>query len=316
MNTKKTILIFSLLLSILTFSFSYDAVVSPYIGYHYMDQAKDHNNSWEIGAYYTDKISENLFLDYNIGFIFSKITSLGEDKLLVGGGANALYLFPNKSIITPYLLAGIGGVGGYQAKLGLDLGFGCFLKIADNFEPRFEVKNLYFDNNSGNDTIYQIIFYMPTAKVEQKKPEPVAPVAPIIPEIKEPVKKTYFNELEEVFKQKGKVEKMNMKINFNSGASAVKSEYEKVIQNYAEFLLYHPEINLIIKGYTDNQGDKKFNQQLSELRAKSVANVLIYKFGVNKKRIIVQGLGEADPVATNNTEAGRALNRRIEASTF
>ncbi len=301
------------IIALLSFSYSYDAVVSPYIGYHYMDHTKNHNNAWEIGAYYTDKISESLFLDYNIGLIFGRIPSVGEDKLLVGGGVNALYLFQNNSIIKPYLLAGIGGVGGYEARLGLDLGFGCFIKLADNFEPRLEVKNIYYGHTLGNDTIYQIIFNMPLSKTP-KKVEEVKPIVPV-PAIKEPVN-TYKSKLEEIYVKTGKVEKLNMQINFDSGASVVKPVYAQSLQKYAEFLMDHPEIKLSIKGYTDGQGGKAFNKKLSELRAKAVANVLIYKYGISKNRITAQGLGGANPVATNNTEAGRAKNRRIEASTL
>ena len=278
-----------------------------------MDQTKNLNNSWEIGAYYTEKLSEAFFIDYNVGLIQSSIKSSGENTLLLGGGINLLYQFEKIDLITPYVLTGIGGVGGYNARIGLDLGIGCFIKLNDYLTPRLEIKNIYFGNTLGNDTIYQVMLSMPIAQDVPAVAEVIAPAAPII---KEPTKTSFQSELEKIFIKTGKVEKMNMKITFDSGASVVKGKYAVSLQNYAEFLIKHPEIKLLIKGYTDNQGNKAFNQKLSEMRAKAIANVLINKYGINKTRIKIQGLGGENPVATNKTEAGRALNRRIEASTI
>ena len=67
----------------------------------------------------------------------------------------------------------------------------------------------------------------------------------------------------------------------------------------------------MIGGYTDNVGDAKANLRLSRARANSV-KVFLVKRGVNAKRLIVKGNGEAKPIAPNTTEAGRRKNRRIE----
>jgi outer membrane protein OmpA-like peptidoglycan-associated protein len=313
MNINKVAIIFSFILSILSFAYSSTAYVSPYLAYHYMDRTKNLKDSWEIGTYYTEKLSEAFFVDYNVGFIQSSVKSSGENTLLLGGGVNVLYQFEKIDLVTPYILAGIGGVGGYNARIGLDVGFGCFIKINDYFTPRLEIKNIYYGNTLGNDTIYQVMLSMP---LEQNAHAVAEVIKPVAPEIKAPVKTSFKSELEEAFIKTGKVEKMNMKITFDSGASVVKGKYDVSLQKYAEFLINHPEIKLLIKGYTDNQGNKAFNQKLSEMRAKAVGNVLIYKYGINKKRIQIQGLGGVNPVATNKTEAGRALNRRIEASTI
>ena len=314
MNAKKVMLIIPLIISLLSIGYSIESNVSPYFGYHYMDKTKNLNNSWEIGAYYTDKLSERLFIDYNLGFVISSIKSSGENTLLLGGGINVLYTFSKIEQITPFVLAGIGGVGGYSARAGLDFGVGCFIEINDSLSPRVEITNIYYGETLGSDTIVQIILAMPLAKNENTVvPEVVQPIAA---EVKETINPSITNELEKVFLKTGKIEKMNMKINFDSGTSVVKSKYAISLQKYAQLLLAHPEIKLLIKGYTDNRGNKNSNLKLSELRAKSIANVLIYKYGINKTRIKIQGFGGANPVATNKTEAGRALNRRIEASTL
>ncbi|RED17904.1 OmpA family protein [Pontivivens insulae] len=72
-----------------------------------------------------------------------------------------------------------------------------------------------------------------------------------------------------------------------------------------------PELNFIIAGYTDNQGREELNQRISESRANAVLDALLAR-GVFLDRMRAVGLGEADPVADNDTPEGRALNRRIE----
>ncbi|MEZ4704037.1 MAG: OmpA family protein [Bdellovibrionota bacterium] len=67
----------------------------------------------------------------------------------------------------------------------------------------------------------------------------------------------------------------------------------------------------MVEGHTDSVGPEKYNQQLSESRALSVKNYLIQK-GIQANRIQIKGYGESKPRASNNTEDGRALNRRIE----
>lgn len=97
-------------------------------------------------------------------------------------------------------------------------------------------------------------------------------------------------------------------------------EFDKSIllqQSYFELLKLrillekHPKMCLEIRGHTDNKGSVKYNQQLSESRAKAVADYLISK-GINEKRIQYHGYGKSMPIDDNNTEEGRANNRRVE----
>ena len=73
----------------------------------------------------------------------------------------------------------------------------------------------------------------------------------------------------------------------------------------------NPNMKIQISGYTDNVGTPADNLKLSNGRALSVVNYLIAK-GVKKDRLSYKGFGETNPVATNDTEEGRALNRRTE----
>jgi outer membrane protein OmpA-like peptidoglycan-associated protein len=91
----------------------------------------------------------------------------------------------------------------------------------------------------------------------------------------------------------------------------LKKEYEKKLDALAEVLRKYPSIDIIISGHTDNIGTEKYNQALSENRAKTVAEYLMKK-GVAQSRISYIGFGSRFPVADNSTEEGRQKNRRVE----
>ena len=82
-----------------------------------------------------------------------------------------------------------------------------------------------------------------------------------------------------------------------------------VINAFIEFLRDNPKVHATIEGYTDNVGDEEDNQKLSEQRAKAVYDYLIAN-RVRPDRLQYKGMGSANPVATNDTEEGRAKNRR------
>lgn len=73
----------------------------------------------------------------------------------------------------------------------------------------------------------------------------------------------------------------------------------------------NPELAININGHTDNVGDENSNLSLSEGRAKAVFDYLISK-GINKKRLTYKGYGSSKPIADNNSDEGKQLNRRVE----
>jgi outer membrane protein OmpA-like peptidoglycan-associated protein len=79
----------------------------------------------------------------------------------------------------------------------------------------------------------------------------------------------------------------------------------------SEFLKAYPDRNVVIEGFTDSTGSDAYNRNLSEQRANAVKQALMSR-GVEENRIATEGFGEARPVATNETAAGRQQNRRVE----
>jgi outer membrane protein OmpA-like peptidoglycan-associated protein len=98
---------------------------------------------------------------------------------------------------------------------------------------------------------------------------------------------------------------------FDTGSAALYPALQADIRAVAASLLKYPNSNIEVIGHTDNVGSAAMNQDLSQRRAVSVANVL-RDSGVPNSRISAFGRGEEQPVATNLTPEGRALNRRVE----
>jgi flagellar motor protein MotB len=87
------------------------------------------------------------------------------------------------------------------------------------------------------------------------------------------------------------------------------------LDKIADFLKNQPKIKATVTGHTDSTGDELFNQKLSEKRASAVVDALI-KRGINPERLNYKGFGMSRPVASNDTEDGRAMNRRTELELY
>lgn len=100
-------------------------------------------------------------------------------------------------------------------------------------------------------------------------------------------------------------------IYFDTAKASLRPESGETLEQVLGVLEADPALRLVVAGHTDGQGEAGYNQGLSEQRARSVVDWLVAK-GVAADRLRAEGLGETRPVADNGTEAGRALNRRVE----
>ncbi len=101
-------------------------------------------------------------------------------------------------------------------------------------------------------------------------------------------------------------------IHFDFNKTTVKPESEPTLKEIAKLLKQNPKLNLYVVGHTDSVGKIDYNMQLSNARAKAIVKALITKYGVSQNRLSSYGVGPLAPVASNETEEGRALNRRVE----
>lgn len=98
---------------------------------------------------------------------------------------------------------------------------------------------------------------------------------------------------------------------FEFGSAVLRAESEKELVELKKLLEVNTNLRIRINGHTDNVGDAESNQQLSEKRAKAVYDFLV-DAGIPTERLDYMGFGEKNPIADNDTEAGRQLNRRTE----
>ena len=109
----------------------------------------------------------------------------------------------------------------------------------------------------------------------------------------------------------GIIVKFDSGILFYIDKTDIKPDAKVNLLNLASSLKNNPETNILIIGHTDNTGTQSHNIDLSVHRAASVKSYLKDN-SINASRLIIDGKGETEPIADNNTEAGRAQNRRVE----
>jgi len=85
----------------------------------------------------------------------------------------------------------------------------------------------------------------------------------------------------------------------------------RIIDKIVDFLKSHPDKNVVIESYSDDSGTSSYNLDFSLRRANSVAKMLVAQ-GIDKKRIKIKAMGEANPLFPNNSEENRSKNRRVE----
>ena len=100
-------------------------------------------------------------------------------------------------------------------------------------------------------------------------------------------------------------------ISFAVGRSDIQSNFAPVLDRFAEGLRNNPNTDVRIIGHTDNTGSDAINNPLSLDRAASTRNYLTGR-GIDGRRISIEGMGERQPIATNDTADGRSRNRRVE----
>jgi outer membrane protein OmpA-like peptidoglycan-associated protein len=104
-------------------------------------------------------------------------------------------------------------------------------------------------------------------------------------------------------------------ITFDVDRTEVRPEFHRVLDSVVLVLNKYEKTGIEVAGHTDSTGRAEYNMQLSEQRAQSVAHQLITR-GVQQVRVATIGMGQQQPIASNDTAAGRAQNRRVELTLF
>jgi OOP family OmpA-OmpF porin len=104
---------------------------------------------------------------------------------------------------------------------------------------------------------------------------------------------------------------ISLHINFDTGKATIKPDSKSIVDQVIALMKQNSQLNLSIEGHTDNVGATASNKTLSVARAQSVVSALV-NAGVAQSRLSAAGFGQERPIADNNTEDGRAQNRRVD----
>ncbi|MEC9054963.1 MAG: OmpA family protein [Verrucomicrobiota bacterium] len=100
-------------------------------------------------------------------------------------------------------------------------------------------------------------------------------------------------------------------ITFNTGSAQIKGSFSRTLSSVGIVLRKFNQTTVLVNGHTDSDGSAFYNMGLSRDRANSVSNALATQ-GVHPSRLLSRGFGESQPIASNNSAAGKARNRRVE----
>lgn len=117
-------------------------------------------------------------------------------------------------------------------------------------------------------------------------------------------------QLKSDFEKMGKA--VLQQVYFESGKATLKPESKPALEEASKFLKEKPDLKIFVVGHTDNDGGFEFNQQLSQQRAQAVVDELAKQYGIAANRLSAKGVSYLSPVASNDAEAGKAKNRRVE----
>ena len=106
---------------------------------------------------------------------------------------------------------------------------------------------------------------------------------------------------------------INLNVLFDFDKSDIKPKFHDEIKRVADYMNAYPWEKATLEGHTDSKGTDAYNEKLSQRRVDAVMKYLVEKFGISADRLKAVGYGESKPIATNDTDEGRQLNRRVQA---
>ena len=115
-----------------------------------------------------------------------------------------------------------------------------------------------------------------------------------------------------VVDEKGCPVSFTMQIEFDFDKADIRPMYHNQLKEAADFINKYPANQILVAGHTDSKGSDAYNKKLSQRRADNVRKYLVNKFGISANKLVARGYGETQPIASNETDAGRQQNRRVE----
>lgn len=326
-----------------------DFYVVPFGGYTWLDNDRAAGDSGliglSVGKHFNEAVSVEVGFtrgDYNL--------APGQDLELTTYTLDALHIFARESAISPYITAGLGvqrnapDTADRRHDRVAQAGLGMFMQIAERddgsfkFALRPEIKARWALPPS-NDPQDKYLDYVATLGFQfafgsarpapEPAPEPApAPPPPPPPPAPEPPRDTDGDGVVDTADKcpdtprgvavdadgctlKGTATLQGVTFEFNS--ANLTADSRPVLDQVAADLKRYPRLRVEMQGHTDSVGADAYNLRLSQERADAVRDYLVTQ-GVREGQLTSKGYGEAEPVADNKTEEGRAQNRRVVMS--
>lgn len=286
---------------------------------YYTDSSRSIENEGEL---YGAGVSYFLTDDVSLGLSYGEYHDLTSDEAGAGGhkdikgnltSLDAVYHFGQPGVgLRPYVSAGVAHQSiGQAARSGRDhstfanVGTGVKYYVTENLFAKASVDGMYnIDANeaewmAGVGVGFNFGGGAQQVAAVEPTPEPVlepAPAPVAEPEVAAP-----------------EVVRVELDVKFDFDKARVREESYAEIKNLADFMQQYPQTTTVVAGHTDSVGTDQYNQRLSERRADAVRDVLVEQYGLENDRVSTVGYGESRPVADNSTDAGRQINRRVEA---
>ena len=281
-------------------------------GYYDLDGeraiSEDHNSvtaGVQVGKYLSDNLAIELGYGANVGHDDVDVLSL-----------NGL-LWLNNSDATnwrPYVLFGLNQYDFQDSSnLVLDhddrstqimVGVGMGTRFSHGLEFRADLRGMAGHDEDGEDVGLQFSLN----KVFGSKS---AAPAPVVAPVAAPVVAKAESEVEPEVEQEVRTITVRLNVEFEYNKDTVLAIYGDQLDAIAAAMKAHDDIDLVLEGHTDSRGADQYNMSLSDRRAVAVKAKLVEDYGIPAARISAVGYGETRPIADNDSEEGRARNRRV-----
>lgn len=327
----KKILFSAMMLASLSFAntASHQYEVTPTLGGVLPEGNLDVSNHLTYGLRVGINLESVIFGQFELGYDHS--SGVEYDASLLDTSFNRYYgNFIKEYKMTPesalYALIGIGYEDvkneQFDTKNSMFAQYGGGVKywMNENFALKAEVRHAIKAHSGDNNLFYSLGFVIPF----DSKSKPVVAQAPkSAPITLSPIDTDgdgVYDDKDEcpntpkgtVVDEFGCPKIIRLHVGFDSDQSSIKLEYMKDIAKVADFMKQNSGYSVILEGHTDAKGDASYNQKLSDKRAKVVAKALA-NLGISEAKITTEAYGESKPISSNDTQVGRAQNRRVDA---
>jgi len=314
---------------------SYVGVLGSYLD---LDKGRLPKDGVGVGLYYGHQLGHgNWFWE---GQLFAQNFETDQADLTdfyrTGGGLDLVYSLNQRRSFSPFLLLGVGGnyndvVPDNDDKFGAygnaGIGFVTRPYGTYGFRLRAEARYIYDDFDGGQtDFRYSVGIELPLSPYEQPHVVPPTPAQNTEVVTTETMADSDGDGVPDQFdKCPGTPTGMPVDgigcglaqvitltgVNFEFDKASITPDSRKILEDVAQKVKHFNSVPMELEGHTDSKGSDAYNDKLSQMRAESVRNFLIEQ-GVSGDQLTAKGMGETHPVADNGTDAGRALNRRVE----